>query len=175
VDLRDGAAYADDHLAGTLSVPLGTQFATYAGWLVPWGRPLALLAPDVEALDEARRQLGRIGIEGVPGTTDPFDLVAGDGKRASFPRRSFADLARERLPGDVVLDVRRRDEHAVAHLDDAVNIPLHELGDRHGELPRRRLWVHCAGGYRAGIAASLLEGHGFDVVHVDDSFDRAHL
>jgi hydroxyacylglutathione hydrolase len=170
VDLRPGPAYAEDHVAGTLSIPLGGQFATYAGWLTPWGAPLVLVAESVDDLDEARRQLARIGIEDAAGSTDGVAEIAGDGKRASFPRRTFADLARERLPGDVVLDVRRREEHADRHLEGSLNIPLHELDERAGELPRARLWVHCAGGYRAGIAASLLEGRGFDVVHVDDTF-----
>jgi rhodanese-related sulfurtransferase len=74
----------------------------------------------------------------------------------------------------VVLDVRRVDEHAAGRVRGARNLPLHEIDARHGELPAgARVWVHCAGGFRAGTAASLLEGHGVDVVHVDDSFDRA--
>lgn len=169
VDLRDAAAYAERHVRGTVSIPLGGQLATYTGWLTAWGEPLALVAQDAADLAEAQRQLALIGIEHASATTD-LDGLAGDDGWASFPRRTFADLTRERRREDVVVDVRRRDEHADRHLEGSVNIPLHELGERYAELPRVRLWVHCAGGYRAGIAASLLEARGFDVVHVDDTF-----
>jgi rhodanese-related sulfurtransferase len=73
----------------------------------------------------------------------------------------------------VVLDVRRNLEYAVGHLDDVVHIPLHELAGRLGEIPPGQVWVHCAGGYRASIAASMLAAAGRDVVHVDDGFGRA--
>ena len=54
-----------------------------------------------------------------------------------------------------------------------MNIPLHELIDRVDELPAGEVWVHCASGYRASIAASILDRHGRDVVLIDDEFDRA--
>ena len=54
-----------------------------------------------------------------------------------------------------------------------MHIPLHDLLHRLDELPEGELWVHCAGGYRASIASSILSAHGRRVVHVDDSFDRA--
>ncbi|MFT4286181.1 rhodanese-like domain-containing protein [Nocardioides sp.] len=173
VDLRDAASYAADHLAGTLSVPLGDQLATYVGWLTPWGGQLALLAPTAADVEDARVRLARIGIEEVATASGPLDVVAPDRERGSFPRRTFAELATTLAADDVVLDVRRRDEYAEGRLSGALNIPLHELAERYGELPDRRLWVHCAGGFRAGIGASLLAGLGLDVVHVDDSFGNA--
>jgi rhodanese-related sulfurtransferase len=73
----------------------------------------------------------------------------------------------------VVLDVRRIEEHAAAAIDDAVNIPLHELWDRLDEVPAGEVWVHCAAGYRASIAASVLDAFGRKPVAVDDEFDNA--
>jgi rhodanese-related sulfurtransferase len=73
----------------------------------------------------------------------------------------------------VVLDVRRSDEHALARIDGAVNIPIHELPTRLDEVPAGDVWVHCAGGYRASVAASLLDAAGRRPVAVDDSFDLA--
>jgi len=72
----------------------------------------------------------------------------------------------------VVLDVRRADEHATAAIAGAVNIPLHELVDRIDEVPAGEVWVHCAGGYRASVAASFLDAADRRVVAVDDSFDH---
>ena len=71
-----------------------------------------------------------------------------------------------------VLDVRRTPEYDESHIDGAVHIPLHELLGRLGEVPAGEVWVHCAGGYRASIAASILAAHGHRVVAVDDSYDE---
>ncbi|MGA9748820.1 MAG: rhodanese-like domain-containing protein, partial [Nocardioides sp.] len=96
---------------------------------------------------------------------------------ASFPLATFADLARARERSEVVvLDVRRADEHAAARIAGAVNIPIHELPQRLDEVPVRRgaeVWVHCAGGYRASVAASFLSAAGHALVAIDDSFENA--
>jgi rhodanese-related sulfurtransferase len=73
----------------------------------------------------------------------------------------------------VVLDVRRDSERAVGHIEGSVHIPIHELPRRIGDVPDGVVWVHCAGGMRAAIAASLLDAAGRDVVAVDDGFDAA--
>ncbi|MGF7237620.1 MAG: rhodanese-like domain-containing protein, partial [Frankia sp.] len=54
-------------------------------------------------------------------------------------------------------------------------IPLHSLLDRLDEVPPGRLWVHCASGFRASIAASLLDRAGLDVVYIDDDAHEIHL
>jgi rhodanese-related sulfurtransferase len=72
-----------------------------------------------------------------------------------------------------VLDVRQTDEFADNHIAGAVNIPLHQLSDRVHELPDNAIWVHCASGYRASIAASILDLCGRDVILIDDQFDAA--
>ena len=68
--------------------------------------------------------------------------------------------------------MRRTPEYDESHLEGAVNIPLHELLGRLDEVPAGEVWVHCAGGYRASIAASILAAHGHRVVAVDDSYDE---
>jgi rhodanese-related sulfurtransferase len=73
----------------------------------------------------------------------------------------------------VVLDVRREDESRDGRIEGAVNIPIHELPQRIGDVPDGELWVHCASGYRASIAASLLDAAGRRLVAVDDSFANA--
>jgi rhodanese-related sulfurtransferase len=61
----------------------------------------------------------------------------------------------------LVLDIRNPREWAAGHIDGSVNIPLNHLQERIGEIPRdRRIAVHCAGGYRSSIAASILHQHG---------------
>ncbi|MGB7383554.1 MAG: rhodanese-like domain-containing protein, partial [Rhodococcus sp. (in: high G+C Gram-positive bacteria)] len=64
-------------------------------------------------------------------------------------------------------------EYADGHLDGAVNIPLHQLPHHVGDVPAGEIWVHCASGYRASIAASILDRADRTVVLVDDDFDNA--
>ncbi|WP_134768562.1 MBL fold metallo-hydrolase [Nocardioides sp. 1609] len=175
VDLRPAEDFAREHLAGTVSVNLGAQFATYVGWVTPWGGPLLVLGARQDEVAEARRQLTRIGVDDVTPAWGPITSLATAGvERRSYRRATFAELAAERAPGDVVVDVRRTDEHAEARVRGSINLPVHEVEERRDELTAgARVWVHCAAGLRAGIAASLLDRHGVDVVHVDDGFECA--
>jgi hydroxyacylglutathione hydrolase len=174
VDLRNRIAYAADHLAATVSVELGDQFSTYVGWLSPWGAALTLVGESPDQIAEARLQLVRIGVDDVAGaaTGSPADL-AGAGARRSYPRVDFARAADEMDADDVLVDVRRADEYADGHVRGAVHVPIDQLVRRVDELPAGRLWVHCASGFRASIAASLLERAGRWVVHIDDDYDKA--
>jgi hydroxyacylglutathione hydrolase len=174
VDLRAAADFADAHLVGTLSVNLGTQFATYVGWLTTWGGPLAVVGDTREQLEEARRQLGRIGIDEFAPSWGPVPALTAATQVSSYRRATFDELAAEATADDVLADVRRDDEYDAEHVRGARHIPLHELQTRVTELPTdTRVWVYCAGGFRAGTAASLIEGHVAEVVHVDDVFGRA--
>lgn len=172
VDLRSWTAYAADHLAGTVSIGLAKQFATYVGWLVPWGTRITLIGDDPEQVAAAQRQLVRIGIDRTGGAAvGPMDGLADGVERRGFPRATFADLAAQ--PDATVLDVRRDDERASACLPGSCHLPLHDLLDRMHTLPEGTLWVHCAGGYRASIAASLLARAGRQVVLIDEDFTNA--
>jgi glyoxylase-like metal-dependent hydrolase (beta-lactamase superfamily II)/rhodanese-related sulfurtransferase len=171
VDLRTRTAFAAGHVTGTLNFGLDGQFATYLGWLIPWGTPLTLLGESPEQVAEAQRELVRIGIDRLEGaaTGTPQDWT--DDELGTFQRAEFADLAQVRHHREVaVLDVRRASEYADGHIDGAVNIPLHDLLRRLDEVPAGEVWVHCAGGYRASIAASVIAAAGTRVVAVDDSF-----
>jgi hydroxyacylglutathione hydrolase len=181
VDLRDRTAYAASHVHGSVGISLGNQFSTYVGWLMPWGAPLSLIGESAEQVSAAQQMLARIGIDEVRGaaTGSVDDLSAGT-PTSSYPRRTFADLPDDIVAAEsateadaILLDVRRDDEYAAGHLPGAAHVPLHHLLDELGTLPPGQLWVHCASGYRASIAASLLDRAGRDVVLIDDSFADA--
>jgi hydroxyacylglutathione hydrolase len=174
VDLRNRTAFAAGHAPGTLNFGLDGGFATYLGWLVTWGTPITLLGETAEDVTEAQRELVRIGIDrpAAHATGGPEDWS--DRELSSFATATFADLAQVRHHREVVvLDVRRADEHDAARIDGAVNIPLHELTSRLGDVPPGEVWVHCAGGYRASVAASMLDAAGRSLVAIDDTFDNA--
>ncbi|MEW2131812.1 MBL fold metallo-hydrolase [Streptomyces sp. NPDC005435] len=182
IDLRNRVAFAEGHVAGSLNFEAEGQLATYLAWLIPWGRPVTLLAASPEQLAAAQRELVRVGIDrpAAAATGEPEGWTT-DGL-VSFPRATFADLAARPdvhadsgrpAPRTVVLDVRRDSERAAACVDGSVHIPLHTLPHRLHEVPEGQVWVHCAGGMRAAIAASLLHAAGREVVAIDDGFDAA--
>ncbi|MEO7269810.1 MAG: MBL fold metallo-hydrolase [Knoellia sp.] len=174
VDLRTRTAFAAGHVTGTLNFGLDGQFSTYLGWLIPWGTPLTLLGESAEQVAEAQRELARIGIDRLAGAATGTPEQWTDAPLDTFERATFADLAQVRHHRRVsVLDVRRTSEFDAGHINDATHIPLHDLLARLTEVPASEVWVHCAGGYRASIAASVLAAHGVPVVAVDDSFDNA--
>jgi glyoxylase-like metal-dependent hydrolase (beta-lactamase superfamily II)/rhodanese-related sulfurtransferase len=173
VDLRNRTAFAAGHAPGSLNFGLDGAFATYLGWLITWGTPVTLLGDTPEVVADAQRELVRIGIDrpAAHATGSPEDWT--DGELASFPTATFADLAHVRHHRDVVtLDVRRTEEYDAAALRDAINIPLHELWHRLDDVPAGEVWVHCESGYRASIAASMLDTAGRMIVAIDDSFDN---
>lgn len=176
VDLRNRTAFAAGHVRGTLNFGLDGQFVTYLGWLMPWGSPVTLLGETADDVAEAQRELVRIGIDrpAAMATGGPMDWADGDPLR-SYRTATFADLAAQlaRAPETVVLDVRRNQERAEQHIPGSLHIPIHEVLGRIEEVPAGPVWVHCAGGYRAGVVAALLDAQGIEVVSVDDSFDAA--
>jgi rhodanese-related sulfurtransferase len=176
VDLRNRTAFAAGHVAGTLNFGLDGQFVTYLAWLIPWGTPVTLLGETAEDVAEAQRELVRVGIDrpAAMATGGPADWSGGQPLR-SYRTATFADLAAQvaRDPHTAVLDVRRDQERAEGFIEGSVHIPIHEVLHRLDEVPAGPVWVHCAGGYRAGVVAALLDAHGVDVVAIDDSFDQA--
>ena len=165
IDLRDRREFAARHLIGTLAFELTDPLATYLGWLLPWGSPLSLLARSRDDLAAARRALSRIGIDRIAacGLTEGEhgeDVWAGLAT-GSYPVVGFGDLKPSiGVPGE-------------GHLVGAMHIPLHELPDRIDEVPAGRVWVHCAAGYRASVAGSLLARAERSVMVVSDQFSSA--
>ena len=177
VDLRDRIAFAAGHVPGTFSIPLDQRFATYLGWMIPWGTPLTLLGDSPQQVAQAQRELARIGIDRLAAAaTGRPETWAGERGVASMRLAKFGDLAAAMGAGHgrpVVLDVRRRLEWEDSHIAGAVHIPLHELPGRIAEVPPGEVWVHCESGYRSVLAASMLAARGRRVVGVNDDFASA--
>jgi hydroxyacylglutathione hydrolase len=164
LDVRDAAEYAKGHMAGSINIGLGGQYATWAGTMLDSTRPIVIIAePGRE--QEAALRLGRIGFDHVKGylrdgmaaLAERPDLVWST-ERVS-PSMLAEELASENPP--VVIDVRSGREWSSQHLSGSINLPLNQLQRRIEEVPRnRRIAVHCAGGYRSSIGVSILNQHG---------------
>jgi len=176
VDLRSRTAYARDHVTGTVNVEVGNSFITYLAWIVPWGVSVTLLGDTQEEVAEAQRQMVRVGIDRPAaqalGGVDRY----GQGLDRGSYRIDTLDNLAERMVDEehlYVLDVRRHDERSTGGIVGSIHIPIHELERRMNEVPTDgEVWVHCASGYRASIATSLLARAGRSPVLVDDSDTR---
>ena len=164
LDVRDPTEYAKGHLAGSTNIGLSGQYATWAGTVLDRAKPIVIIAePGRE--HEAALRLGRIGFDHVKGylnrgmeaLTQRPDLVWPT-ERVSAPMVA-EELASPDPP--LLLDIRNPREWATRHIDGSVNVPLKHLHERIAEIPRdRRIAIHCAGGYRSSIAASILHQYG---------------
>jgi len=166
VDLRPTKDVLAGAIPGTLSIPVGTSFPTWAGWLLPYDRPVSLLANDGARALAAVRQLAMIGLDQVRGWYGPGAFEAwrrANGPLAVTPtieaREAFERAQRGEL---LLLDVRGSSEHAGGHVPGARHIPLGDLPERASELPRNLpVAIYCEGGTRSRIGASVLRRAGF--------------
>ncbi|WP_321472175.1 MBL fold metallo-hydrolase [uncultured Paludibaculum sp.] len=164
LDVRDPAEYAKGHLAGSINIGLGGQYATWAGTVLDRTKPIVIISePGRE--QEAALRLGRIGFDHVKGYLEGGMSALADRSDLVWPtERVSAPIVAEELAGNnppLLLDVRNPREWAAKHIDGSLNVPLNHLQERLAEIPRdRRIAVHCAGGYRSSIAASILHQNG---------------
>jgi hydroxyacylglutathione hydrolase len=171
VDGRDRAAFASQHVPGSLNIELDSTFGTYVGWTLPFNVPLMILIEDEPGWREAIVQLIRIGYERVEGFVDGGIHAW---QAAALPTSQLAtmDLATcyqrwsRREPG-IVLDVRRSDEWRAGHIPGALHIHVGDLAQRMQELPQDQpILTMCQTGYRAELAASMIAVTGREVIAV---------
>jgi hydroxyacylglutathione hydrolase len=180
VDTRTASAYAAGFVPGTINIPLNRSFTNWAGSLIPFDRDFYLIVNDGDerAVDEAIRDLAMIGLDRVAGYfgTEAVDVwVAANNTAGTIPQMTVHELASLHRTKEVqVLDVRGAAEWSAGHLRGVPNIPLGQLAEHLGELSRDRpIVVHCQGGGRSSIAASLLKANGFpDVSNLAGGYDE---
>lgn len=165
LDTRDAGEFAAAHLAGSVNIGLAGQYATWAGTVLNRDKPIVIIAnPGHER--EAAMRLGRIGFDHIVGYLQDGlrSLDTRPDLTASTERVSPA-LAADLLASDdppLAVDVRSPGERARKHVRGSAAVPLNHLEEGVKEWPKdRKLLVHCAGGYRSSIAASVLQRLGF--------------
>ena len=164
LDVREAYDYAKGHLAGSINIGLSGQYATWAGTILDSTRPIVLIAePGRE--DEATLRLGRIGFDHVEGyLRGGMQALAARPDLVQSIERVNASMLSEELASQnppLILDVRTPAEWSAHHIPGSLNLPLTQLQERIAEVPfDRRIAVHCTGGYRSSIAASVLNQHG---------------
>ena len=174
LDVRDGIDFEGGHLRAALNIALGGKYATWAGSLLDGGKPIVVIAEE-GGEEEAVMRLGRIGFDNVAGfLAGGMNALAARDDLVERTERITAPALAEWLagtrpevgPAPTVVDVRSDAERAGGHVAGSLHIPLTHLEERAGDIPSGRpVVVHCEGGYRSAIAASLLQKLGRPGVH----------
>lgn len=177
VDIRPGREYDGGHIPGSYNVALeGGPFSAWVGWLIPRDRRIVLVGGSTSKHVQARRQLLRIGFDGVDGELDGgMEVWEASGRQLSeFETAEVEEMAGWILSGRemTLLDTRDDHEWSSGHAPGAVHIYVPDIPNHAADIPRDApVAVHCGVGYRAGIAASLLEQAGLKgIIHVHGSF-----
>jgi hydroxyacylglutathione hydrolase len=163
LDVRDPGEYCGGHLVRSLNIGLSGQFASWAGTLLDRDRPIVLVAsPGLER--QAATRLGRIGFDHVAGYLGGgMSAVEGSPERVGVTPRVAATAVAEELGASEppwLLDVRNDGERKQKWIEGSVHIPLNQLKARIAEIANQKIVVHCAGGYRSSIAASIIKQSG---------------
>jgi len=166
LDTRNATLFTQGFVPGSISVGLEGRFAEWAGSILPFNKPIVLVTEPGREKETIVR-LARVGFDKVKGFLDGgYEAWLKAGEKIDMIIDVEADELMMDLPHDtnlVVVDVRRETEFADGHLKDALNIPLEEMTDP-GNMANleenMNLYVHCAGGYRSVIAASMLKRQG---------------
>jgi glyoxylase-like metal-dependent hydrolase (beta-lactamase superfamily II) len=168
LDTRDAGEFASAHLLGSINIGLVGQYATWAGTVLDRNHPIVIIA-DPGRENESAIRLGRIGFDHVAGyLQNGLQSLESRPELIAFTDRLSAQYAAELLSSNqppLAIDVRAPREREQKHIAGSLGLPLNHLLENINTLPKSRpLLVYCAGGYRSSIAASLLQGSGFEIV-----------
>jgi hydroxyacylglutathione hydrolase len=167
VDTRRAAAFAAGHVPGTINIPLTGSFTTWAGWLLPYDRDLYLLVDDsrADSAETAVRSLTMIGLDRVAGILGIEALAAwtaGGHSLGTVAQATAEEAAAMLARGEAtIIDVRGAAEWEAGHLPGAPNVFVGHLPGHVDEIATDRpVILHCQGGSRSSIAASVLKARG---------------
>jgi len=165
LDTRNAQVFSEGFIPNSINIGVDGQFAPWVGAMLPdVNQPLLIIA-DSGKEEEILKRLARVGYDHVlgflEGGFEAWKESAGDYDRVD---RITADTFASNLTDDtIVIDVRKPGEFDAEHVKGAINIPLDFINEQMASFPKDKPFVmHCAGGYRSMIAASILKSRGYD-------------
>lgn len=165
LDTRSNQDFAKGFIPQSINIGLNGDFAPWVGTLIVDVNQPILLVTDRDKEEEAVTRLSRVGFDNVLGyLSGGFETWEKSGKDIdSINRISAEEFANEvRIGENQVIDVRKESEYAAEHIEDAFSKPLAYINDWiNGIDPKQHFYLHCAGGYRSMIAASILQARGY--------------
>ncbi|RDB05511.1 MBL fold metallo-hydrolase [Runella aurantiaca] len=176
LDTRGAQLFSKGFIPNSINIGLGGQFAPWVGALIPDVKQELLLVTEKGKAQESILRLARVGYDNVIGYLDGgFDAWRESGNEVDEISSISADELAIRLEKDKnlpIIDVRKPSEFSAEHVDGAKNLPLDNINDLMAEFPKKEtMYIHCAGGYRSMMAASILKSRGYDnLVDIDGGF-----
>lgn len=176
LDTRDPNVFVKAFIPNSINIAIDGNFAPWVGALIPDIKQPILIVAEPGREEEVVTRLARVGYDYAIGyLKGGFDAWKNAGKQIdmihSITAEEFEKQYKEHKDIEVV-DVRRPSEYAVSHIEGAENLPLDYINENMSKFRRdKAIYLHCAGGYRSVIAASILKARGFDnLVNVEGGF-----
>lgn len=167
LDVRSPEEYLNQHVPNSIFIGLNGSFAPWVGALITdLEQPLLLIVPEGKA-EEAVTRLSRVGYDNTLGYLEGgLEAWVKAGKEtqtiASIDANTFKDNYQTQGEHMNILDVRKPGEFETQHLQTGTSFPLDFINENMNQLDKEKpYYVHCAGGYRSAIAASILSSRGF--------------
>jgi glyoxylase-like metal-dependent hydrolase (beta-lactamase superfamily II)/rhodanese-related sulfurtransferase len=164
LDTRPAGEFAKGFLPGSIFIGLEGQFAPWVGALIPSVKqPIVIITTEGKE-EETVQRLSRVGYDNVLGYL-AGGIASWEGELDQIDRLEATAVEHGLATNEVLIDVRKPGEYDAEHLQDVPSIPLDYINERMAEFPKDKgLVLHCAGGYRSMIAASILKARGFDQI-----------
>lgn len=176
LDTRDAADFAKGFIPNSINIGLEGSFAQWVGEMIPDIQQEILLVTYKDKEEEAITRLSRVGYDNTVGfLKGGFDSWKDSGKDYEISKRISATELEKSMKDEkpLIIDVRKKSEFDSEHVIGAINVPLNEINKHLAQFPKDSPFVlHCAGGYRSMIAASILKQRGWeDFTDVTGGFD----
>ncbi|MCE7792993.1 MBL fold metallo-hydrolase [Salipaludibacillus sp. CUR1] len=174
IDTRDHKLFAEEHIPGSINIPFGGSFPNWAGWLVDYDRPLALLTGADQSVNEILTALHSVGIDTTEAVMEAETALSQAREKESYPEIQPEAAETKIIKGDVhLLDVRNLSEYTEGHISEAQHIMLGTLPERIHEVPAgKTVLIQCGSGLRSAIACSILQAKGVkDVVNMAGGYN----
>jgi glyoxylase-like metal-dependent hydrolase (beta-lactamase superfamily II)/rhodanese-related sulfurtransferase len=165
LDTRNGDDFSKGFIPQAINIGLNGDFAPWVGAMIADVNQTILLVTEIGKEEEAITRLSRVGFDKVLGhLSGGFDTWKASGKEIDSVDRISADEfeSKVKIGESKVLDVRKETEYAAEHLEESYSRPLSAINDWVKDInPKEHFFIHCAGGYRSMIAASILQARGY--------------
>lgn len=177
LDTRDADDFAKGFIPNSINIGLDGNFAQWVGEMIPDVKQEILLIAYPDKEEEAITRLSRVGYDNTVGYLEKGfqSWKKNDKEYETINRITPEELEKQYKTGNpLVFDVRKKSEFDSEHIIDAINVPLNQINQHLAEFPKNKPFIlHCAGGYRSMIAASILKQRGWnDVTDVIGGFDE---
>ncbi len=165
LDTRKNGVFAKGFIPQSINIGIEGDFAPWVGALIADVQQPIILVTEIDQEEEAVTRLSRVGFDNILGHLEGgFEAWKNAGKEIDSIHRITAEaFAKEIKIGESkIVDVRKESEYAAEHIEEAYSKPLAYINDWIKDInPQEAFYIHCAGGYRSMIAASILQARGF--------------